>query len=185
MEASDKKCQEKNWQIREFEILKIDGFNLANCYQRTESKGGGVIIFVRDTLKFTKHESPIVNGILESTSILIDNLIVTSIYRPPSGNKSQFIEQLIDWVETLGNKKLYIAGDFNLNYKNQDINYYKIVEESTALKASISDTTRVISNTCIDNILTNCEGQHSVSSICIADHQGLLSNLKISISKKM
>jgi len=171
------------WQIREFEILKIDGFNLANCYQRTESKGGGVIIFVRDTLKFTKLESPVVFGIIESTSILIDNLIVTSIYRPPSGNKSQFIEQLIEWIETLGNKKLYIAGDFNLNYNNQDINYYRILEESTALKASISETTRVISNTCIDNILTNCEGIHSVSSICIADHQGLLSNLKISVSK--
>ncbi len=72
MEKYDVLLFNEIWQIREFEILKIDGFNLANCYQRTESKGGGVIIFVRDTLKFTKLESPVVFGIIESTSILID-----------------------------------------------------------------------------------------------------------------
>jgi hypothetical protein len=164
--------------------LKIDGFNIANSYQRTTNKGGGVIIFTRETLKFSKIESPMVNGIMESTSIALDNLIISSVYRPPSGNKRQFVDKLIEWTETLGGKKIYIAGDFNLNYNSRDIEYFNIIEESTELKPSITETTRVISDSCIDNILTNCNGLHRVSSASIADHQGLISSIEASVTKR-
>ncbi len=124
------------------------------------------------------------NGVIETTSIILENYVITSIYRPPSGNKSLFVEKLIEWTETLGGKRLYIAGDFNLNYNNQDLNFYNLIEESTELKTSITETTRVISNSCIDNILTNFDGQHNVTSICIADHQGLFSSIKAIVIKK-
>jgi len=126
-----------------------------------------------------------VNGVLESTSILLENLVITSIYRPPSGNKNQFVEKLTEWIESQGGKRIYIAGDFNLNYNNQDRDFYKIVEESTNLKPCITETTRVISNSCIDNILTSCEGTHNVNNVCIADHQGLTSSIKTTVIKKI
>jgi hypothetical protein len=172
------------WQIRDFENLVIEGFVLANLYQRTENRGGGVVIYIRDTFKFSKYESPVVNGILESTSIILKNFVITSIYRPPSGNKDQFVDKLIEWAESLGGKKVYIGGDFNLNYNGDDIDYYRTIEENTELRPSITETTRVASNSCIDNILTNNQGSHYVSQICIADHQGLISKISADISKK-
>lgn len=33
------------WQIKEFEIAKIDGFKIASIYQRAYQRGGGVIIY--------------------------------------------------------------------------------------------------------------------------------------------
>ena len=78
------------WQIKNFENLIIPEFIIANVYQREQSKGGGVIIFVRETV-----------------SIKIANNVFTSTYRPPSGNKQVFTDELITWTESLGNK-MYI-----------------------------------------------------------------------------
>jgi len=172
------------WQIRDYENLVIEGFVLANVYQRTETRGGGVMIFVRDNYKFSKFESPVVNGIIESSSIKIHNLIITSLYRPPSGNKTEFVDKLTEWIESLGGKKIYIAGDFNLNYNSNDVTHYRAIEENTELKPSITETTRVASNSCIDNILTNTQGSHKVSNISIADHQGLISKIESKVHKK-
>jgi len=106
-------------------------------------------------------------------------MVIASIYRPPSGNKIEFIEQLSSWIESLSSKNLYLAGDFNLNYLNDDIQHFNRIEHLTGLKANIREITRILSQTCIDNILTNITGEHKVSELCIADHQGLISKLKI------
>ena len=168
------------WQIKNFEHLIIPEFVLANIYQREQNKGGGVIIFVRNNIVYEKIESPIINGVIETISIKINNNVFTSIYRPPSGSKQVFTDELIAWNESLGNKNVYIAGDFNLNYLNQDKTYFEAIEHSTGLKPSITGITRVESSTCIDNILTNLIGSHKISSTCIADHQGLISSITIS-----
>ena len=173
------------WQIKDYENLKIDGFVLANVYQRQENRGGGAIIFIREMLIYSKYDSPTTNGIIESTAILLNNLVIVSIYRPPSGNKTEFVDKLIEWIESQRGKLVYIAGDFNLNYKNNDIDYFRTIEENTECKPCITETTRVISNSCIDNVLTNCNGNHSVSSICIADHQGLISKISVNVEKKV
>ena len=54
----------------------------------------------------------------------------------------------------------------------------------TRLLPQINNITRHASNSCIDNILTNISGTHSVSSICIADHQGLISKLKQIVTRR-
>jgi len=172
------------WQVRDFENLNIPEFKLANIFQRTENRGGGVVIFVRDTLKYSKKDSPVLNGVLESTSIILDKLVILSIYRPPSGDKNLFVEKLIEWIESQRGNSLYIAGDFNLNYLSQDKAFYDIIKDSTELEPRITKITRVISNSCIDNILTNYEGVHHVSDICIADHQGLVSTITANVIKK-
>ena len=106
-------------------------------------------------------------------------MVIASIYRPPSGNKIEFIEQLTTWIESLNNKSMYLAGDFNLNYLNEDIQYYNRIEHLTGLKANIREITRIVSQSCIDNILTDITGDHKVSELCIADHQGMISKLKV------
>ncbi len=67
---------------------------------------------------------------------------------------------------------------------NNDKAIYESIEASTGLAPRISDVTRVASNSCIDNILTNINGNHKISTICIADHQGLVSRLQIVIKRE-
>ncbi len=58
------------WQIRDHEQLILENFNLANLAQREDRRGGGVLIFVRNTLKYEKLNTPFVSGTIETTSIL-------------------------------------------------------------------------------------------------------------------
>ncbi len=167
------------WQIRDFEKLKIPEYSLANIFQRENSKGGGTIIFIKNNLKYEQIESPKIEGTIETSSIMISNNIFTSLYRPPSGNKSNFVDELSSWIESIGNKNIYIAGDFNLNYNSNDKAHYGNIENRTNLKPSIQNITRVASSSCIDNILTNLRGTHRVSNISIADHQALTSSLRV------
>lgn len=114
---------------------------------------------------------------------MINNLVITSLYRPPVGNKQEFTEKLIDWIETLGSKSIFVAGDFNINCLNNEIEYFTRLEANTNLKHKINEVTRIASGTCIDNAITNTDGKHIVSSICIADHQGIISTIKIKSQK--
>jgi hypothetical protein len=171
------------WQIRDFEHLSIANFKIANIYQRINSRGGGTLILIKNDIKFEKLHSPVINDIIETTSIKINNTIFTSIYRPPSGNKREFTEKLSDWIDSQNSKDIYIAGDMNLNFLGPDREHFNRILELTGLTPKITSITRISSGTCIDNILTNIEGNHKVSSICIADHQGLISNIKLQIEK--
>ncbi len=172
------------WQIRDFEQLQLPEFTLANTNQRQLRKGGGSLIFIRNNIKYEKFEAPFTEGLIETTAIIIKNIVIASIYRPPSGNKSEFTDQLTSWIERLGNKSVYIAGDFNINLLNEEIQYFNNIEHLTGLSANIREVTRITSQTCIDNILTNITGEHSVSKLCIADHQGLISKLQVAKIKQ-
>jgi hypothetical protein len=172
------------WQIRDYENINIDGFKIAAIEQRENRKGGGVIIYVRKTISFIKIDSINIAGIIETAAIKINDAVIISLYRPPSGSKNEFIEQLNGWIDNLESRKVYVAGDFNINYLNEDKQLYERIEHETGLKAKITSVTRYISNTCIDNAVTNIDGTHKVSNICIADHQGIISSIKLAKTKK-
>ncbi len=171
------------WQVRDHEKLVLSNFTLANLEQRTDRRGGGVLIFIRNTLKFEKIDSPFVSGVIETTSIKIDNVIITSLYRAPSGNKQTFVDSLQEWVVNQTNKDLYIAGDFNLNLMSNDTEFYNQIEARTGLKPKIHDVTRIESNSCIDNILTNIDGTHMCTKLSIADHLALKSILYVKVKR--
>jgi hypothetical protein len=172
------------WQVRDFENINIEDFKIASIEQRNERKGGGVIIYVRESIKFEKIDSVNLVGDLESTAIKISNTLFLSIYRPPSGNKNAFVEHLISWIESHPGKKVFISGDFKINYLSDDKRFFEKIENETGLKSRIVFPTRHTSNSCIDNTLTNIDGIYKVSNICIADHQGLISKLKMAVTKK-
>ncbi len=166
------------WQVRDFEHIQIPEFTLANIKQRENTRGGGSLIFIRSNLIHEKFESPYIEGVIETSSIIVNNTVIVSLYRPPSGNKNQFVQELTSWIETIGNKNIFIAGDFNINYLSEEVSYFNAIETECMLKPSITGITRVASATCIDNVLTNVDGKHVISQICIADHQGICSILK-------
>ena len=172
------------WQIKDFEHLKIDGFEIANSFSREHGRGGGSIIFIKNSIKYEKINSPRVNGEIETCAIKFNNNVFMLLYRPPSGDKNRFVEQMIEWIEERSTDAVYIAGDFNINATNNEISYFDQIKNSTNLSPMINVPTRLASNTCIDNILTNINGEHKVSSICIADHQALTSKLNLVMKER-
>ena len=172
------------WQIKEFENINIEKFKIANLKQRNEQRGGGSMIYIQNEIEFKQKESPYLEGVIESCAIEIDNTVICSLYRPPAGCKNTAIELLLDWIETLGAKDVIIAGDWNLNYLGIDRMHFTTIENSTNLKTKIKTITRLASGTCIDNILTNLNGNFHVSNVCIADHQGLSLEVSVQFKRK-
>ena len=106
------------------------------------------------------------------------------MYRPPSGNKQQCVDELLNWIESLNHTHLIMAGDWNLNILNADKNYFDTLCNATNLKPKIKSITRLASGTCIDNVITDLDGNFRVSNICIADHQGISFEIQTSITPK-
>ena len=71
------------WQIKNFENLIIEDFKIATVYQRENCRGGGVIIFIRSSIKYESVEAIVQDGIIESAAIKIKNTIIMILYRPP------------------------------------------------------------------------------------------------------
>ena len=107
------------------------------------------------------------SALFDSVSVEIENphgknLIIGTVYRPPSANLHAFLEsfqQLLDRV-TRDNKMCYIMGDFNLDLLNTDLhsatNEFINALFSHFLYLLISRPTRLTSYsaTLIDNIFT-------------------------------
>jgi hypothetical protein len=153
------------WQIRNFENISLQGFKIANLYQRDAQRGGGVIIYIREEFEFEKIESHIIDGICELTAISLRNAIIAVVYRPPSGNRIQFKDSISNWITNNHNKNVYISGDFNLNYLGNDKKLFDSIEAQTGIKAQIKNITRFESGSCIDNVLSDIPGTHKVTSL--------------------
>ncbi len=117
------------WQIRDYENINIEGFKIAKINQRENRKGGGVIIYIRESLKYTNIDSPFMEGVIETAATKINGNIFVSLYRPPSGSKNDFITHLTSWIDSITGSKIYIAGDFNINYLNNEKEYYEKIEQ--------------------------------------------------------
>jgi len=167
------------WKVHEFENLKLDGFKIATIKQRTERRGGGVIIFIKNNIEYKEIDSPFLEGVLETCSIKIQNTILMSLYRPPSGPKNECIDKILDWTDQQRNCNILIAGDWHLNIRSNERTYFDTLSLNTNLSAKITGITRIASGTCIDNFLTNMDGTFRVSNICIADHQGIEAEIGI------
>jgi hypothetical protein len=95
-----------------------------------------------------------------------------NIYRPLSGNKTEFLDVLSQFLDTVRGNKLLLMGNFNLNIMGG--NYYiNTVFDLYDLSVEINSITRVESGACIDNYLSNITGDFEVSEICIADQQAI------------
>ena len=144
--------------------------NYTSCYQNknpSKHKGSGVAIYVHNDLSFVVNEklhSRTAN--LESIFVDITNtsnpITVGTIYRPPSGNQTQFINELNHLIKLIPkNKKAFLMGDYNMDLHNIENTYTADYEQSiitSGFAPLISIFTHEKPNcrkTCIDNIFTN------------------------------
>ncbi len=166
------------WGIKDFENLEVDDFEIKAINLRKNSRGGGTLIFGKTNLETLKLETPFIEGIIETTGIKIGDVNFIQVYRPPSGSKDEFTDNLMFFLDRLGGQKIVIGGDFNLNTLVNN-KWIDTLCHNYNLKIRITNPTRLESETCIDNFLTNVNGTFMVSSISIADHQAILAHLSV------
>ena len=137
----------------------------------TESTKGGVLVYVKNGIKFKPRNDLNAYKAKELESLFIEiinkkesNDIVGVIYRHPCMDEQEFInEHLRDITDKLSNekKKIFIAGDFNFDLiKSSDHNdTFEFFDTmmSNFLLPSITLPTKINpgNNTLIDNIFTN------------------------------
>ena len=150
--------------------ITIDGYQTP-VGTPTESTKGGVLIYVKNNLKFKPRPDLMMYEpkVLESYFVEIINKnqandIVGVVYRHPCMNETTFNEHYLkDLVDKLSNvnKKVFIAGDFNFNLLNtnehEETFAFFDTMMSNFLLPVINLPTKInrINSSLIDNIFTN------------------------------
>ena len=145
----------------------LDNYNMFSTI-RTNKKGGGVTIYVHESLKVIhlEEKSNKMPDVLESVTIEIEikngkNIIVSCVYRVPGSNILSYSEYIEDILYYSKNKSIYVVGDSNINLLNQgnhaSTKDFLHMLYSYGVLPQITKPTRITaySTTLIDNIFTN------------------------------
>ena len=157
--------------------------------QQSNKRGGGLIVYVKNTLSNYAYlivppckVTPNLEQLwIEITKPYYKRQVICVIYRPPSGNLTEFSQELCQSIDLIdcgsSSSELTLIGDFNVNYKKTTSPEYKVVKEMERkyqLKQYIVDPTRVTNTvkSVIDLILTNMTmvSESGVMDSLIADH---------------
>ena len=161
------------------DLYKLSGYN--SCYQDCidgKRKGSGVGLYIHNTLNFTKNNKlSLTSKHIESLFVSITNSskpkVVGVIYRPPSGDISEFHKELDKILNNLPADKQasIVMGDFNINLLKSGDSSKDSFEEviyTSGFAPMISTPTHQqpqSARTCIDNILANFFQPEMVSGV--------------------
>ena len=116
-------CVTESWLSQDIpdSELVISGYNV---FRRDRNRhGGGIIIFVRDSLPCTILPTPISSSI-ELLSLTVEfcssKFCISTFYRPPSSDVSYFDElyDIIEKLDIVTFSNYILLGDFNINFCN-------------------------------------------------------------------
>ena len=189
---------ETNISAEEKNVYQLDGYNA--FYQNkhvNKAKGTGVAIYAKENLNV------VVNSDLSWVTQNLETLFVTVqhdeplhvgvLYRPPSGDPTEALNELRKILEMCPKKNVHILGDYNINLhdKNSKLaNDFENLILSLGMVPQISVYTHHkpgCNRTCIDNILTNSPENviHSGTiSTCISHHQAIFNIFRSPIISK-
>lgn len=171
----------------EMDLYNIQGYDKTfEC--RENRTGGGICVYYKQKYSTKKIQTNFTQS--ENLCISVQNddktidLILHTIYRPPSNNKRIFLEELETWTyETQAeHRDIILVGDINIDISelrmNNDRTRYLDILMSYGLKPMIWEITREelvldrLDKSCIDhiNIRTNKKTKSSVIQEKPADH---------------
>ena len=175
-------------------IYSIPSYNCEMDY-RAKKKGGGVSLYIHNTLQYKTRNDLQLGGEVNSVFIEIFkhttntkfNVICGCVYRPPSMSLKEFNKLLSSTFDKMQreSKYVYISGDFNVNIMPHlkgglSIQEFKNIFSSNFCFPSINKPTRVTNHSAsiIDNIYCNVPIQGSdyhagVLTVSISDHYGI------------
>lgn len=155
-----------------YELFNIDGYQVPVQYYRSDRRGGGIMLYMKNNLEFKPRNDIVINdGCTESLFIEIEkemfsalkNIIIGVIYRPPNSNMDNFniaLETTLNYLKG-ENRVMYLLGDYNIDLLKEDshsqTSEFENLLYSHGLFPLITKPTRVPVNsaTLIDNIFTN------------------------------
>ena len=172
-------------------VFKIKGFQTPFRKDNYSNGGGGLIVYVRNSINARRREDLETHDIpclwLEISPTNGRSFLVGNLYRPPNSTV-EFCDRFEDFIDVISkeDKEFIILGDFNRNLLNDDIdrNWGNFIT-SLGLTQLVSEPTRVTkdSATLIDHIYTNTEENIqnvSVKKLCLSDHYSIFCNRKCS-----
>ena len=115
---------ETNLDASNKDLFRFNGYQ--SVYQSKlacKNKGSGLAIYIKDPFLYSLNENfSQCSKNLESLFITISNtskpLTVGVVYRPPSGIKCEFIDELNGLLQKLPRSNVIITGDFNIDLHN-------------------------------------------------------------------
>ena len=147
---------------------------------RAHGRGGGVLMYISDTLSFKpRNDLSFPQKTAECLCVEIDlpkekNFVVCIVYRPPSSDVNDFLDDLESLMLTVNSsdKSVCIMGDFNIDLLSNSPNSLRFqnILASNAFSVMIDKPTRISdhSSSLLDNIFikTIMPDYHSQSFLC-------------------
>jgi exonuclease III len=188
-------CLQELWRLNDPDFFDLNNYQkLVFKSRQSNVQGGGVGFFIKNSIKFKLLDdiSIFVDKVIESIFIEVEinkklKIIIGSIYRPnsassdlsPSEQLSKFNDSLISILSLVGNKKVYILGDINIDIlkfetHKQTTDYVNSIFSLGCLQI-ITKPTRCNhhSSTLIDHIITNEISRKYVTGVllcAVSDH---------------
>ena len=167
-------------------LINIPGYKLISK-ERTNKKGGGVGFLIDEKLIFrVRTELEMFNNNMEQITVEIkgcqENIMITSIYRPPNTTSNKFVKEYGDLLTDLKSKgnNIIIGLDHNLDLLKQHVhsctNEFLQKNFDNGLIPAVNIPTRITKNsaTLIDNIMmsTHLHSKASTNLLLsdISDH---------------
>ena len=154
------------------ESLHIENFSPPFRADRGDRPGGGVIVYVRDTMSSKRRSDLEVQG-LEAVWVEIQvkskKVLVGGFYRPPNSNINYFnlINESADRAYNTNIQDIIILGDFNVNMLNDNNDKIKDLMQEFHMKQLINEPTNFTehSATLLDLILVRNEANILTSGV--------------------
>lgn len=166
----------EHWQTDdEIACVNLPGYLLCSSFCRPKRKHGGVAIYCKQSFnvrKISLCDEFSVSNVFECCGVEImgSDIVLMSVYHPPSEDNSVFLKQLSNLLDMFINKNKFIiiGGDFNIdfNVSSSMLSDLTNIFSYNNMCRLIYNPTRVTSKTskCIDNIVVN-----AVEKVCEAN----------------
>lgn len=181
-------CISEHW--LKTQVNNLLSWKLASSYHRDDIKGGGVAIYVKDSLRF----EPININYLESQPKVFEycvchikdlGIYLACIYRSEKSHED-FLHKLNILLTWSTGKKVIITGDFNYDILKPNVhvtNFTDMMSEH-GFSYLINKPTRL--NACLDNYFINFKPYKTISfvnNLKISDHSPI--TLKLNVNLKI
>ncbi|XP_048489185.1 uncharacterized protein LOC125491395 [Plutella xylostella] len=152
------------------QLYQLENYNMYTEL-RNHRKGGGIILYIHNSLEFNRSNSCTYNFECitgEIKTLYNYKLGICAVYRPPEKSIPRFIDELTVLNRKYAhNNNLMIIGDMNIDLK-------KINMQRNQYLNKLSELGDIITKSCIDHIFMrsvgNCDVHTAVINIAPADH---------------
>ena len=114
----DEKIDENEYKLDKYDMLYTN---------RLDKRGGGVVIYVRQNLKFVQRNElcTTISNVLECVTLELlfendKNVIISCVYRTPGTDLDVFTDYIEELLKSLKNKSIYLCGDINIDLFKYD-----------------------------------------------------------------